>query len=53
MEDSINNVEDLANQKQIEYGLVRSGSTRMFFEVCTIYFDIHVVCAMRIVHDLN
>lgn len=33
MEDSIKDVNDLANQKQIGYGLVGSGSTRMFFEV--------------------
>lgn len=35
MEASISNVEDLATQSQIRYGVLAGGSTESFFRVCT------------------
>lgn len=38
----IEGAEDLAKQTKIKYGSVASGSTKAFFEVCSIYVYMHV-----------
>lgn len=38
MEESIENVEDLAKESKIKYGLLKGGSTEAFFRVIRISF---------------